>query len=75
MQVKTSKKAWISLFFFGGIWTFQWVTGEKIKKIPWPLTRVSGCGQTPEIQIFRPFLSPRGPLRERGGQTPRMRKI
>jgi hypothetical protein len=32
LQEKPNKKAWTSLFFFGGIWPFQWVTEEKIKK-------------------------------------------
>jgi hypothetical protein len=32
-QIKPSKKAWISLFFFGRIGTFQWVTRNPSKKI------------------------------------------
>jgi hypothetical protein len=32
MQVKPREKAWISLFFLGGIGPFQWVTGEKNTK-------------------------------------------
>jgi hypothetical protein len=44
MQVKPRKKAWISLFFLGGIGTFQWVTAEKNKKTSSAQSRVSGCG-------------------------------
>jgi hypothetical protein len=44
MQVKTRKKAWISLFFFGRNRTFQWVTAKKIKKPSSAQRRVSGCG-------------------------------
>jgi hypothetical protein len=32
MQGKPNKKAWISLFFLGRIWTFQWVTANPSKK-------------------------------------------
>jgi hypothetical protein len=45
MQVKPRKKAWISLFFLGGIGPFQWVTGEKNKKILFFYARLSGCGR------------------------------
>ena len=41
IQIKPSKKAWISLVLFVRIGTFQWVTSEKIKKS----TRVSSCVQ------------------------------
>jgi hypothetical protein len=45
IQIKPSKKAWISLVLFVRIGTFQWVASEKIKK----LTRVSGCVQNVSI--------------------------
>jgi hypothetical protein len=46
MQGKPSKNAWISLFFFGRIGPFQWVTEEKIKQSAACLTRVAGCERT-----------------------------
>jgi hypothetical protein len=36
IQIKPREKAWISLDFFGRIWTFQWVAGEKLKNSPAP---------------------------------------
>jgi hypothetical protein len=45
---------WIPLAESG---LFNELREKKIKKIPLPLTRVSGCGQTPETQIFLSFPS------------------
>jgi hypothetical protein len=42
---KSKQKGFISLFFFGPIGTFQWVTAEKTKKSSNALTRVWGCAQ------------------------------
>jgi hypothetical protein len=57
MQVKTSKKAWISLFFFGGIWTFQWVTAEKNKKLPPPNLASQVVGARELMPIFSPSFA------------------
>jgi hypothetical protein len=76
IQIKARKKAWISLDSFGRIEAFQWVTGEKIKKNSPALNsrgRLWAKARNPNFPVL--FLSPRGLLRERGGQTPRLKKI
>jgi hypothetical protein len=45
MQINESKIAFICFHFLFRIWTFQRVTGEKVKKIPGIPTRVPGCAQ------------------------------
>jgi hypothetical protein len=55
MQVKPRKKACISLFFLGGIGRFQWVTGEKIKKILSPLCSRPRLWARSRNSIFLPF--------------------
>jgi hypothetical protein len=55
MQVNESKKAFICFHNFFGIWTFQWVTREKMKKTPRLPSRLSGCG--PSMSNSVRFLS------------------
>jgi hypothetical protein len=63
MQVKTSKKAWISLFFFGRSWTFQWVTAEKNKKLPPPNLASQVVGERERANLLSFFCRERGLIR------------
>jgi hypothetical protein len=63
---------WIPLVESG---LFNGLQEKKIKKIPRPLTRVAGCGQTPETQIFLSFSTRRPAFRKHAeGQTPRVKR-
>jgi hypothetical protein len=60
MQVKTSKKACISLHFLGGIGPFQWVTAEKIKKSLSIQLAPQVVGEAAEIRFALPFSHRQG---------------
>jgi hypothetical protein len=53
----TSKKACISLFFFGGIGPFQWVTQEKIKKSCPAQLALKVVRKKPCVRFSCPFSS------------------
>jgi hypothetical protein len=74
-QIEPSKKAWISLVFFGGIGAFQRVTGEKNKKILSVTARVEGCAQNVSNPIFPSFSSRRGACCENADPIPQVRRL
>ena len=64
IQEKPRKNACMSLVFFGRIWTFQWVTREKIKKFCLASTRSPGCSFKRLTRVLSlPCLLVAGPCR------------
>ena len=49
---KSKQKSFVSFYFLLRIWTYQWVTAEKIKKSSRPSARVLGCGRTARKLAF-----------------------
>jgi hypothetical protein len=63
MQEKTRKSPFISSVLFGGIWTYQRVMSEKIKKYSPALTRALGCDPGGLSNSRRRFAPGCGPAR------------